>query len=135
MSSLIFILILIAITVALSWIIPPGARRRGRRGPFRATRATDRRMNFGEMVGTHRRSVLIISRSVLIFVILWLFVGLSIITTSKDQVGIVTKRYGTANLPEGRLVATKGETGLQAEIIPPGAFKVSPFLQPVQHGR
>ncbi len=45
-----------------------------------------------------------------------------------DSVGVVRKLFGARSLPEGHIIATEGETGYQASIIPPGAFKVSPFI-------
>src|SRR3954471_11960429 len=50
----------------------------------------------------------------------------SVIMVPANEVGIVRKVYGTRNLPEGRLIATAGETGYQAEIIAPGTFRISP---------
>jgi uncharacterized membrane protein YqiK len=38
---------------------------------------------------------------------------------SEDQSGLVIKRFG-AELPAGRIVATRGEAGYQAEMLPPG---------------
>jgi len=35
-------------------------------------------------------------------------------------VGVVRKVYGFANIAPGHLIAARGETGYQAEIIPPG---------------
>lgn len=45
-----------------------------------------------------------------------------------DSVGVVRKLFGTHSLPEGHIIATQGETGYQARIIPPGAFRVAPFI-------
>ena len=36
------------------------------------------------------------------------------------QVGIVIKKFGTLDLPPGRLIATQGEAGYQADTLPPG---------------
>jgi hypothetical protein len=52
----------------------------------------------------------------------------SIISVPADQVGIVRKIYGFKNLPDGKLIAANGETGYQAQIIPPGTFRISPFF-------
>ena len=52
----------------------------------------------------------------------------SIISIPADQVGVVRKIYGVSNLPPGHIIATRGETGYQAEIIPPGTFRVSIFF-------
>jgi hypothetical protein len=52
----------------------------------------------------------------------------SIITIPADQVGIVHKNYGFTNIAPGHIIATKGETGYQAEIIAPGTFRISIFF-------
>ena len=38
------------------------------------------------------------------------------------------KIYGFSNLAPGHIIATHGETGYQAEIIPPGTFRISIFF-------
>ncbi len=52
----------------------------------------------------------------------------SIISVPADQVGIVRKIYGFSNLPDGKLIAVNGEAGYQAQIVPPGTFRISPFF-------
>lgn len=56
---------------------------------------------------------------------LWQIVATSIVLVPANSVGVVRKIYGFANLREGRLIATNGETGYQSAIVPPGAFRVS----------
>ncbi len=51
----------------------------------------------------------------------------SVVSIDADKVGIVRKIYGSRALPEGHFIAADGETGYQAETIPPGTFKVSLF--------
>jgi uncharacterized membrane protein YqiK len=38
----------------------------------------------------------------------------------EDQIGVVTKNIGFASLPPGKIIATEGEKGPQARILPPG---------------
>jgi uncharacterized membrane protein YqiK len=38
----------------------------------------------------------------------------------EDQIGVVTKNIGFASLPPGKIIATAGEKGPQARILPPG---------------
>lgn len=49
---------------------------------------------------------------------------LGIVFISEDHTGLVTKKFvlwgENKNLPEGRIIATKGEAGYQAEMLPPG---------------
>lgn len=58
---------------------------------------------------------------VLIFIFLpkigWI---LGLIAIGEREVGIVTKKFSTKNLPPGRLIALNGEAGLQADTLPPG---------------
>lgn len=51
----------------------------------------------------------------------------SYVHVGADEVGLVTKVYGGSSLKEGRIIATAGEQGKQAEVIPPG-FHVSVLL-------
>ena len=58
----------------------------------------------------------------------WLILSTSIVQIPANEVGLVRKLFGTKNLPESRLIATNGETGYQAELIPPGTFRITPFF-------
>jgi uncharacterized membrane protein YqiK len=60
---------------------------------------------------------------VLYKLILRVFFGLIIVP--EDKIGLVTKKYvlfGQQELPEGRIVATKGEAGFQAQTLAPGIY-------------
>ncbi|SDR63368.1 hypothetical protein SAMN05519103_08539 [Rhizobiales bacterium GAS113] len=52
----------------------------------------------------------------------------SVVKIPANEVGVVRKLYGTSNLADGQVIATNGETGYQAQIIPPGTFRISPFF-------
>ena len=52
----------------------------------------------------------------------------SIISIPANQVGMVRKVYGFSNIAPGHIIAAHGETGYQAEIIPPGTFRISIFF-------
>jgi uncharacterized membrane protein YqiK len=55
--------------------------------------------------------------------ILRVFFGLVIVP--EDKIGLVTKKFvlfGKQELPEGRIVATDGEAGFQAQTLPPGVY-------------
>ena len=55
--------------------------------------------------------------------ILRVFFGLVIVP--EDRIGLVTKKFvliGQQELPEGRIIATKGEAGFQAQSLPPGVY-------------
>lgn len=55
-----------------------------------------------------------------LFVLLIIPFGFGIVTISERQVGIVIKQLGTKRLAPGRLVATSGEAGYQADTLAPG---------------
>lgn len=67
-------------------------------------------------------------RALLLLIALGALTMTSIVSVPADRVGIVRKIYGASNLPEGRLIAVNGETGFQARIIPPGAWRISPLF-------
>lgn len=55
--------------------------------------------------------------------ILRVFFGLVIVP--EDKIGLVTKKFvlfGKQELPEGRIIATNGEAGYQAQTLPPGVY-------------
>jgi uncharacterized membrane protein YqiK len=55
--------------------------------------------------------------------ILRVFFGVVIVP--EDRIGLVTKKFvlfGKQQLPEGRIVATEGEAGFQAQTLPPGVY-------------
>lgn len=55
--------------------------------------------------------------------ILRVFFGVVIVP--EDRIGLVTKKFvlfGKQQLPEGRIVATNGEAGFQAQTLPPGVY-------------
>ena len=62
------------------------------------------------------------------FVALYEILSTSIISIPANEVGVVRKIYGFSNLAPGHIIATKGETGYQAEIVPPGSFRISIFF-------
>jgi uncharacterized membrane protein YqiK len=45
---------------------------------------------------------------------------LGLVVIGEKEVGIVTKKFASKNLPAGRLIALNGESGLQASTLPPG---------------
>jgi uncharacterized membrane protein YqiK len=45
---------------------------------------------------------------------------LGLVVIGDKEVGIVTKKFASKNLPPGRLIALNGESGLQASTLPPG---------------
>ncbi len=52
------------------------------------------------------------------FILLLMYVAL--VSIREDQVGIVVKKFGTSDLPPGKVVALHGEAGYQADTLAPG---------------
>jgi len=89
------------------------------------------RLSFGERLGLKGTRQIEIARGFLVLAAIVAVFETSVIRVPADQVGIVRKLYGFANLPDGRLIATNGETGYQAEVISPGTFRIVPFFNVV----
>ena len=58
--------------------------------------------------------------------------GHMLINIGGQQVGILERRYVGKGLPEGRVIAMKGEIGIQARVLPPGLHFLPPFLYTVK---
>lgn len=64
-----------------------------------------------------------------VFIVIGGLVGLSGLTLIRDnEVGIVTKKMLGEKLPDGQIIATKGEIGVQASILMPGLYWFMPFV-------
>ncbi|MGC4102634.1 SPFH domain-containing protein [Ferruginibacter sp.] len=66
---------------------------------------------------------------ILLFILLFykfiLRVFFGVVIVPEDRIGLVTKKFvliGKQQLPEGRIVATDGEAGFQAQTLPPGIY-------------
>lgn len=62
---------------------------------------------------------------VLIFYKFILRVFFGVVIVPEDRIGLVTKKFvlfGKQQLPEGRIIATDGEAGFQAQTLPPGVY-------------
>src|SRR5262245_20169235 len=57
---------------------------------------------------------------VALLVLLSFFTLASFRYVGEDQIGVVTKNIGFASLPPGKIIATDGEMGPQARVLPPG---------------
>jgi hypothetical protein len=80
------------------------------------------------LAGWRRSAAITMVRLVFGVVALSEVLSTSIISIPANEVGVVRKIYGLTNNPPGHFIATKGETGYQAEIIPPGTFRISIFF-------
>jgi hypothetical protein len=80
------------------------------------------------LVGWRRAAAVSALRLAFGLVALYEILSTSIISIPANEVGIVRKIYGFTNMGPGHIIATRGETGYQAEIIPPGTFRISIFF-------
>jgi uncharacterized membrane protein YqiK len=67
----------------------------------------------------------------LVFLFLVLFGGM-LANIGGQQIGILERRYFGRALPEGRVVAMRGEVGFQARVLQPGLHVLPPFIYRVQ---
>ncbi len=74
--------------------------------------------------------VLIAVGAVLAILLLFVVIGGVLVNIGGQQVGILERRYIGRSLPEGRVVAMKGEVGIQARVLSPGLHVMIPFLPP-----
>ena len=61
-----------------------------------------------------------------VFVIWFIWAGLRLVRD--DDVGIVTRKMFGPTLPQGQIIATKGEVGVQADILMPGLYWRIPLI-------
>ncbi len=54
------------------------------------------------------------------FIFIFLLMYIALVSIKEDQVGIVVKKFGTSDLPPGKIIALHGEAGYQADTLPPG---------------
>ncbi|MFN0146024.1 MAG: SPFH domain-containing protein [Dehalococcoidia bacterium] len=66
--------------------------------------------------------------------VLWLLASLvgALVNIGGTEVGILERRYIGRGLPEGRVIATAGEVGIQARVLAPGLHVLIPFLYKVR---
>jgi len=81
-----------------------------------------------KLTGGRRRVAIVAFRTLLALVAVFCVVTTSVVSIPANQVGVVRRIYGWSNLANGHFIATQGETGYQAQIIPPGTFRFSPFV-------
>jgi len=88
-----------------------------------------------QITGWRRMLAIGVLRTALFVAAAYEILATSIISIPANEVGVVRKIYGFANLAPGHIIANKGETGYQAEIIPPGTFRISIFYNGNCSGR
>jgi len=72
-----------------------------------------------EQMPISKAKIALIAAAVVVLALIIVIVS-SIVKIDGDEVGIVEKKLGGGNLPEGRVLAVNGENGVQAQILAPG---------------
>jgi hypothetical protein len=76
--------------------------------------------------------VLLIAGLAVIVLLLFLVVaGRVLVNVGGQQVGVIERRYFGRPLPAGRVVAMRGEIGVQARVLQPGLAVLPPFIYKV----
>src|SRR4029078_2992738 len=71
--------------------------------------------------------------AIIVLGLLWYVVTRFLVNIGAKEVGIKERRYFGRRMPQGRVVATDGEVGLQADILKPGLhFVMYPVERVVQ---
>ena len=76
--------------------------------------------------------LLILFGGALVVLVVLVVFGDMLVNIGGQQVGIMERRYFGRGLPEGRVVALRGEVGFQAGVLSPGLHVLVPFLFRVQ---
>lgn len=71
---------------------------------------------------------ILIGAAVVLFVLLLVMFSGMFVNVGGQQVGIIERRYFGRALPEGRVVAMRGEIGIQARVLQPGLTILIPFI-------
>jgi regulator of protease activity HflC (stomatin/prohibitin superfamily) len=79
-------------------------------------------------------AIVVLSLIAAFFVLLLVFliVGNVLVNIGGDQVGVLERRYLGKGLPEGHVIAMRGEIGIEARVLPPGLHVLPPFLYSVK---
>ncbi len=72
----------------------------------------------------------VIGIAVLVFLV-FVFLGGMLANVGGQQVGLIERRYFGKPLPESRVVAMRGEIGIQARVLQPGLHFLPPFIYKV----
>ena len=79
-------------------------------------------------------AILIILGSLIVLFAILVVVGDMLVNIGGQQIGIMERRFVGRALPEARVVAMRGEVGIQARVLPPGLHFLPPFLYKVTKG-
>src|SRR5256885_17034156 len=72
--------------------------------------------------------ILIVAAVLVTLFLLFLIFSGAFVNIGGQQVGIIERRFLGRPLPEARVVAMRGELGIQAPVLQPGLHGLTPFL-------
>ncbi|MEO8456940.1 MAG: SPFH domain-containing protein [Chloroflexota bacterium] len=70
----------------------------------------------------------IVAAVILVVLLFFLIFAGILVNIGGQQIGVIERRYFGKPLPEGRVVASAGEVGIQAKVLNPGLHFLAPFL-------
>ena len=73
--------------------------------------------------------IVLIVGIVIALLVIWYIITRFLVNIGAKEVGIKERRYFGRRMPQGRVVATDGEVGLQADILKPGLHFVMKALK------
>jgi regulator of protease activity HflC (stomatin/prohibitin superfamily) len=76
--------------------------------------------------------ILIIAAILVTLLLLFLMFSGAFVNIGGQQVGVIERRFLGRPLPEARVVAMRGEIGIQARVLQPGLHLLTPFLYKVR---
>jgi regulator of protease activity HflC (stomatin/prohibitin superfamily) len=78
---------------------------------------------------------LIVIAAVFVALLILVLAGNVLVNIGGDEVGVMERRYFGRGLPEGHVIAMRGEIGIQARVLAPGLHVLAPFLYAVKKDR
>src|SRR5688572_33094274 len=77
--------------------------------------------------------IVLIGTAIVVLGVAWYIVTRFLVNIGATEVGIKERRYMGTKMAQGRVVATDGEIGIQAEVLKPGLhFVLYPIVRVVQ---
>ena len=80
-------------------------------------------------------SLVLVSISIVLFMLLLIFVLPGFALVRDNEVGILTKKMSGKKLPQGKIIASEGEIGVQADTLMPGLYWRFPIIWKINKSR
>src|SRR5579872_1584594 len=79
---------------------------------------------------TIETSIIVIVAIVLF--LLYYFIGRGVFIVRDTQIGVLIKKFGGEKMPQGQIIARKGQIGIQAHTLMPGLYFRNPVFWQVK---